>query len=103
MALKIIQNPKTPKLKEALYILRFGLQDVRTRASLIEFNVVDLLMNVLSEQLLDITFNPSFFSHDLFGCLKILAQCDDFCRQKIGQDHATLLKLLKGMWILFFY
>lgn len=96
MALKIIQNSKSASLKDALYVLRFSLQDVRTRSSLIDLNLINVLQNMLSEQLSDPNFNPTFFSSDLFGCLKILVQCDESCRQKIYNDHTTLLKLLEG-------
>jgi hypothetical protein len=97
MALKIIhevENLNSPKLKEAMSVLRFSLQDIRTRSSLVQYGIVGLLLSTLNMAL---SKESPYLPNDLIACLKIISQCDLNSRLLISNHHQLLIKLLTGM------
>jgi hypothetical protein len=101
MAVKLLhdaKNIKSSKFREALSVLRFSLQDIRTRSSLMDYGITNLLVNALKVVLLD--EGIPHFSGDLIGCLKIIAQCDSKNRAIIGNQHQLLVKLLTGITLI---
>ncbi|KAJ3372988.1 hypothetical protein HDU91_001670 [Kappamyces sp. JEL0680] len=96
MALNLVksfQSVSGPKLTEALSVLRLGLQDVRTRSSLLGMGITPVLLSLLQEQLRG--DNPQLVSHDLLGSLKTLAQFHTASREEIRKRSDLLLGLME--------